>query len=98
MEIMMKIYSTTPDGIDQVLALMRKRRLVLADLIEIGWEDRHKRRRDVFAVEAVWGLMASLGLVYANIENVPAFAELRRPVPRKKRGSGASRSITQKAA
>jgi hypothetical protein len=96
----MRIYSTRApsDGVSQILDLMRKRRLVLIDLIEVGWEDRNTRRRDVFAVEAVWGLMAANSTAYADLEAVPAFAELRRPVRRRKRCLGSARPITQKAA
>ena len=72
-------------AVAEVLEFMRKRRLKLNDLIDIGGEDLRSpdkgRAGKARCVEKTWELMARLGVKYADIEqserssqSVPALA------------------------
>lgn len=73
-----------PTAVDEVLEYMRKRRLSLADLVEIGGEDLPGTRAK--RVENAWALMARHGLIFANLEQATGDHTVQAPSGR--RGEG----------
>jgi hypothetical protein len=82
-----------PDGVDQVLERMRKRRVSLRDLVSFGAEDRAVFPKKVLDVERVWEAMARFDVSAADLE-IPDFEDgdlnrlkisFRPPRKRKKR-------------
>jgi hypothetical protein len=84
-----------PDGVDQVLELMRKRRVSSHDMLRFGAEDRVRFPKKVLDIGRIWEAMARLGVSAADLnKNIPDLSDedlnrlkisFRPPRKRKKR-------------
>ena len=68
----------------EILEVMRRRRLSMDDLINIGGEDLSPKVRQV---ENVWGMMAARGVVFGDLEQATGEHPTERPSAQ--RGEGA---------
>ena len=68
-------------AVAEIFDLMRKRGLVLDDLIEIGGQDLCSSTKQVakaHSVEKTWALMARLSVKFADLEQAPDNPRLNR--------------------
>jgi hypothetical protein len=83
----------------EILDYMRKNRLALDDLIQIGGEDfssaSQKRIEKARRVEKCWSLMARLSVKFADLEATPP-PILDKPA-RRRRGEGHFSQVTENA-
>jgi hypothetical protein len=76
-------------AVEQVLDYMRRRRLTIDDLVEIGGKDLRSRsprlRRKVLHVEKCWALMAHHGVKHADLAPDWASTAVSMPAPAARR-------------